>query len=256
MFGIGTPELIVILVVALIVFGPERLPHIAAQAGKAIRDFRQMSADLTGELNRTLALDQQPPPEQAPVQEALDPSTPPASVPTNGNASAAPALLAETIPAGDEATRQLAEVHTATGAFEGEAASVAAAEQAPDASEAAAATPSSEVMTFRPAAEAREWRSTSGDPGQEHEALPASETPSDTGQNGATEPPLAARATPDFAVVAPTTWHWTPPARDPVDPASDVTIRERVEAQVAAEAFRERRRRARYRRGAHTPDTR
>ena len=50
MFGIGPTELIVILVIALIVVGPERLPQLAGQVGKAIRDFRQMSGDMTGEL--------------------------------------------------------------------------------------------------------------------------------------------------------------------------------------------------------------
>ena len=39
---------------------------------------------------------------------------------------------------------------------------------------------------------------------------------------------------------------WTPPERTIVDPAAEVTIREKIEAQVAAEAFRERRRRANY----------
>ncbi len=42
MFGsIGTPELLVILVIALIVFGPRRLPELGSTIGKAIRDFRR-----------------------------------------------------------------------------------------------------------------------------------------------------------------------------------------------------------------------
>lgn len=56
MFGIGPTELIVLLVVGLIVLGPERLPQVAAQVGKAIRDFRRMSDDMTGEFQRTLQL--------------------------------------------------------------------------------------------------------------------------------------------------------------------------------------------------------
>lgn len=266
MFGIGTPELIVILVVALIVFGPERLPRIAAQAGKAIRDFRQMSADLTGELNRTLALDQQPePPEQAPVltQEVIAPQPAPASVQANGSETAAPALLAETLPAGDEAARHLAEAHTVAGAFEGEATPASgaavvdgAAPPAADATETPGTAPRGEVLTFRPSADAREPFAAHEEPPQETAAAPVPETLSDAGQNGATAPPLVGRATPDFAVVTPTAWNWTPPEREPVDPAAAVTVRERVEAQVAAEAFRERRRRARYRRPAHTAQAR
>jgi sec-independent protein translocase protein TatA len=41
MFGLGAPELIVILVVALLVFGPGRLPEIGGALGKGIRDFRK-----------------------------------------------------------------------------------------------------------------------------------------------------------------------------------------------------------------------
>jgi Tat protein translocase TatB subunit len=48
-FGLGIPEIIVILVVALVVFGPDRLPQVAAQVGRWVRDFRRMTADLTAE---------------------------------------------------------------------------------------------------------------------------------------------------------------------------------------------------------------
>src|SRR3954451_10601373 len=45
----------VILVVALVVFGPSRLPELAGQVGRWVRDFRRMSADLTGEFEKTFA---------------------------------------------------------------------------------------------------------------------------------------------------------------------------------------------------------
>jgi sec-independent protein translocase protein TatA len=41
MFGIGVPELIVILVIALVVFGPGKLPEIGSALGKGIRDFKK-----------------------------------------------------------------------------------------------------------------------------------------------------------------------------------------------------------------------
>ncbi len=41
MFGIGVPELIVILVIALIIFGPGKLPEIGSALGKGIRDFKK-----------------------------------------------------------------------------------------------------------------------------------------------------------------------------------------------------------------------
>jgi Tat protein translocase TatB subunit len=55
MFGIGYQEMFVVLVVALVIFGPKRLPEIAGQVGKWVRDFRRMSSDLTGEFEKTFA---------------------------------------------------------------------------------------------------------------------------------------------------------------------------------------------------------
>ena len=48
MFGIGAQELIVILVVALVVFGPKRLPELARSLGKGLAEFRRASSDLRG----------------------------------------------------------------------------------------------------------------------------------------------------------------------------------------------------------------
>jgi sec-independent protein translocase protein TatB len=53
LFGLGYQELAVILVAALIFLGPSRLPEVAGQMGKAVRDLRRMTSDLTGELERT-----------------------------------------------------------------------------------------------------------------------------------------------------------------------------------------------------------
>jgi TatA/E family protein of Tat protein translocase len=41
MFGLGVPELIVIMVVALVLFGPGKLPEIGGALGKGIRDFKK-----------------------------------------------------------------------------------------------------------------------------------------------------------------------------------------------------------------------
>lgn len=54
-FGpIGWPELLVILVLVLVVFGPRRLPEIADAMGKSIRKFREASRDATTEVQREL----------------------------------------------------------------------------------------------------------------------------------------------------------------------------------------------------------
>jgi sec-independent protein translocase protein TatA len=41
MFGLGMQELVIILVIALLIFGPTKLPQIGSGLGKAIRDFRK-----------------------------------------------------------------------------------------------------------------------------------------------------------------------------------------------------------------------
>lgn len=55
MFGIGVPELLIILVVALIVLGPKRLPEVAKSLGKAFAEFRRATSDLSEELNEARA---------------------------------------------------------------------------------------------------------------------------------------------------------------------------------------------------------
>lgn len=51
MFGIGPTELIVILVIALLVMGPKRLPELARSLGKGLAEFRRATADVTNELD-------------------------------------------------------------------------------------------------------------------------------------------------------------------------------------------------------------
>jgi sec-independent protein translocase protein TatB len=53
-FGMGPMELLLIVVLALIVFGPARLPEIMGQVGKAINDFRRATSELSDEFNKTI----------------------------------------------------------------------------------------------------------------------------------------------------------------------------------------------------------
>ncbi len=51
MFGLGMPELILILIIALVIFGPSKLPEMGASVGKAIREFRNATKDPDSEPN-------------------------------------------------------------------------------------------------------------------------------------------------------------------------------------------------------------
>ncbi|MGE5617783.1 MAG: twin-arginine translocase TatA/TatE family subunit [Sphingomonadaceae bacterium] len=61
--GLGPGEIFVILLLALIVFGPGKLPEIGAGIGKAIREFRRASDSITQEFTRELSLEA--PPEES-----------------------------------------------------------------------------------------------------------------------------------------------------------------------------------------------
>jgi len=54
-FGMGAWEMMIILVAALVIFGPGKLPEVAGQAGRAIKDFRRMTSELSGEFEKTMA---------------------------------------------------------------------------------------------------------------------------------------------------------------------------------------------------------
>ncbi|AFY41566.1 TatA/E family twin arginine-targeting protein translocase [Nostoc sp. PCC 7107] len=51
-FGIGLPEMAVIMIVALLVFGPKKLPEIGRSVGKAIRGFQEASNEFQNEFKR------------------------------------------------------------------------------------------------------------------------------------------------------------------------------------------------------------
>lgn len=51
MFGIGSTELIVILVIALLVLGPKRLPELARSLGRGLAEFRKATSELTEDLD-------------------------------------------------------------------------------------------------------------------------------------------------------------------------------------------------------------
>jgi len=58
MFGIGMPELIVIFIVALLVFGPKKLPDLGKALGRGLAEFKRASEELKEGLSRDLSLDE------------------------------------------------------------------------------------------------------------------------------------------------------------------------------------------------------
>ncbi len=59
MFGnIGFPELLIILAVALLVFGPKKLPEVGRSIGKALREFRRTSDEIKEKIEEEIQVDE------------------------------------------------------------------------------------------------------------------------------------------------------------------------------------------------------
>jgi TatA/E family protein of Tat protein translocase len=176
LFNIGPTELIVILVLALVVFGPKRLPEIGRTVGKSLREFRRATDEIKDELNMNVE-DELPGDQPAPGEPGYE----------NWKAASDPP------PSGNGATEAstVAAVAAATGS-------------AVDPDEAAVST--TEAVPTDPAAES----GSAGTPSTS-EAAPMTEAPAETVQpdDGA----AGANADPDGQSAS---WGWWPeggPAR-------------------------------------------
>jgi sec-independent protein translocase protein TatB len=126
MFGLGFGEIVIILVLALVLLGPQKLPEVAKQLGKGLRDFKKASDDLKGQFEKEFYAEERkaerarvaPPTASAPVPAAPPGPVPvasaenipgldaalfepdaPAAPPATGSTAAAPAAAAPASPA-------------------------------------------------------------------------------------------------------------------------------------------------------------
>lgn len=108
MFGsLGMPELIFILVLALLIFGPKRLPQVGRTLGRGLREFRQATSDLKRTVETEIsAVDVEPPrPTPAPL-----PAPDPAADVETPEVEAPEAEVSETeVPEGEVAESQISE---------------------------------------------------------------------------------------------------------------------------------------------------
>ncbi len=108
--GVGTTEILVILVVALLVLGPNQLPKVARTLGKTLRDLRRAADGIQDEIRREISdggPDAAAPPPAAPADPAGPPPPPPLFGPypeprgPSGPAAAAAEPAAPDEPAGE-----------------------------------------------------------------------------------------------------------------------------------------------------------
>jgi sec-independent protein translocase protein TatA len=99
--SLGPAEILVVLVVALLVFGPEKMPEIARQAAKGFREFKRVQQHLKSELRDVVA--EFDAPSASPPGDPV-PMLPPKEEPAETSTS--PAVDAAATPPDEPATRE------------------------------------------------------------------------------------------------------------------------------------------------------
>ena len=92
--SIGMPELIIIFVIALIIFGPKKLPELGRSLGRSLNEFKRASNELKNTLEEEVRIEEQR--EQRAAEKAVTPQAP------AGTVSHSVARTDEPLPAADQ----------------------------------------------------------------------------------------------------------------------------------------------------------
>lgn len=98
MGSLGLPEIAFIFILALLIFGPKKLPEIGRTLGRGVAEFRKATNELKRSINTELALEEQPVPPvlrprriEEPAEAQRETATPPGEVPEATEPWTAPA---------------------------------------------------------------------------------------------------------------------------------------------------------------------
>ena len=109
MFGLGTPELVIILVIALVIFGPRKLPELGRSLGRSIGEFKRASNELRNTLEEEIRVEakrDQSAKIRTEQDEAIAAAVPPSATATPGPVAS---------PVGDETVSRTADSGPTTG---------------------------------------------------------------------------------------------------------------------------------------------
>ncbi|MCM1982735.1 TatA/E family twin arginine-targeting protein translocase [Lyngbya confervoides] len=76
-FGIGLPEMVLIFIVALLIFGPKKLPEIGRSLGKTLRSFQDASKEFEAEIKREVERSSTSDADARPMEARLEERDPP-----------------------------------------------------------------------------------------------------------------------------------------------------------------------------------